>query len=230
MGIQDRDTATALLEQPNRWAARGARACLGGRLKRAEDLLIALLALLLLGPAMLLIGAALKLQDNGPVFFVQPRVGHDGVLFPFIKFRTMVPDATGCLDRLLREDPGAAQEWSAMQKLAHDPRVTPLGRVLRRMSLDELPQFANVLLGQMSVVGPRPMLPEQVAAYGPGFALYCRARPGITGLWQVCGRSETTFQRRSELDQIYLRDWSLKTDLSLLFRTVGAVAGGRGAC
>jgi lipopolysaccharide/colanic/teichoic acid biosynthesis glycosyltransferase len=131
---------------------------------------------------------------------------------------------------LLRDDPEAAQEWSAKQKLTHDPRVTPLGRLLRSTSLDELPQFANVLLGHMSVVGPRPMLPEQVAEYGPGFALYCSARPGITGLWQVSGRNETTFRRRSELDEIYLRSWSLLTDLSLVFRTVKVVAARRGAC
>jgi exopolysaccharide production protein ExoY len=199
-------------------------------LKRALDALIAVLALIVMAPLMAVIAAAVKLQDKGPALFLQTRVGRDGATFPMLKFRSMVVDAPGRLRRLLEEDPAAAREWAEKQKLAHDPRVTPLGRLLRTTSLDELPQFVNVLLGHMSVVGPRPILPEQATSYGDGFALYCTARPGITGLWQVAGRNDTSFARRAEIDQAYLGEWSLRTDLKLMLRTVGVVIARDGAC
>jgi exopolysaccharide production protein ExoY len=219
-----------VLEQPGSLERQGAGGRFGGPLKRAADALIAVLALIIMAPLMVVIAAAVKLQDDGPALFVQTRVGRDGATFPMLKFRSMVVDAPVLLSRLLEEDPAAASEWAEKQKLARDPRVTPLGRLLRSTSLDELPQFVNVLLGQMSVVGPRPILPEQAASYGEGFALYCTARPGITGLWQVAGRSDTSFARRAEIDQAYLSEWSLMTDLALILRTVGVVTGGGGAC
>lgn len=202
----------------------------GGAAKRSFDVVAAAAAIVLLTPMMLLVALAVKLYDGGPILFVQRRIGHGGREFAFLKFRTMAIDASAQLRRLLDEDPQAAREWAEKQKLSRDPRVTPVGRFLRRTSLDELPQFVNVLAGQMSVVGPRPMMVDQTQAYGPAFGLYCRARPGITGLWQVSGRAETTFRRRAELDAIYLQRWSAMGDVWLMVRTVGALTGQHGAC
>jgi exopolysaccharide production protein ExoY len=202
----------------------------GGSLKRATDLALAAPILLLVGPLMLVAALAVKFQDGGPVMFAQLRVGHAGRLFWCLKFRTMIVDAERRMETLLREDPEAARQWGEKQKLLHDPRVTPIGRILRATSVDELPQLFNVLLGDMSLVGPRPILPTQIEAYGEAYSRYCIARPGITGLWQVSGRNEASFCRRSELDEAYLRAWSLVNDLALLIRTAGVVATGRGAC
>ncbi|MDB5460829.1 MAG: exopolysaccharide biosynthesis protein [Caulobacteraceae bacterium] len=202
----------------------------GGALKRACDLSIALPILLFLAPLMLFLAFAVKMRDGGPIFFVHSRVGRDGRLFSCLKFRSMIVDAEHRMQSLLRDDPDAAREWAEKQKLTHDPRVTPVGRVLRATSADELPQLINVVLGDMSLVGPRPITPDQIDEYGPGFARYCTARPGITGIWQVSGRNETTFRRRSEYDQVYLKAWSLPTDLALLVRTVDVVVRRRGAC
>jgi exopolysaccharide production protein ExoY len=202
----------------------------GGVVKRALDVLIAPAALIVLAPVMLAVALAVKVQDGGPVLFVQRRVGHCGAEFKFLKYRTMVPNGAAVLERLIQEDPEIAREWREKQKLSRDPRVTLIGGFLRRSSLDELPQFVNVLLGDMSIVGPRPMLREQVEVYGPAFERYCRARPGITGLWQVSGRNETSFSRRSDLDQAYLQAWSMRRDLLLILRTFGAVFRQRGAC
>jgi exopolysaccharide production protein ExoY len=212
------------------WREAARDAPFGGAPKRALDLAIAAPALILLSPLMLLIALAIKVQDGGPVFFGQPRVGRDGRLFWCLKFRSMVERAEDQIRSLLLEDPNAAREWREKQKLAKDPRVTPLGRLLRVTSADELPQLVNVLLGDMSIVGPRPILPEQIDDYGAAFARYCTARPGITGLWQVSGRNETTFHRRSEFDETYLRAWNLLADVVLLARTVSVVLRGRGAC
>lgn len=202
----------------------------GGVAKRTIDVLIALVALIVLAPVMLAVALAVKVQDGGPILFVQKRVGCGGAEFWFLKYRTMVPHDANFLERLIQEDPELAREWREKQKLSRDPRVTMIGGFLRRTSLDELPQFVNVLMGDMSIVGPRPMLPEQIEAYGPTYERYCRARPGITGLWQVSGRSETTFSRRSDLDRAYLRAWSIRGDLLLILRTFGVVLRQRGAC
>lgn len=207
------------------------RSAFGGRAKRSLDIMVALTALVVLLPLMLLIALAVKAQDGGPVLFVQQRVGLGGAPFPMLKFRSMRIDASARLERLLQENPAAAKEWREKQKITNDPRVTALGRVLRRMSLDELPQLANVLAGDMSVVGPRPMLEQQIADYGEGFPLYCTARPGITGLWQVSGRNRLNFRQRAQLDGVYLaRGWRVLADLVLLARTAGAVASTAGAC
>lgn len=202
----------------------------GGAAKRLADIAIALPALILAAPLMAVIACAVKLQDGGSALFLQPRVGLDGGTFTLVKFRTMVPDGPARLAQLLRDDPAAAKEWAEKQKLIDDPRITPLGRFLRRSSLDELPQLLNVLLGHMSLVGPRPMLVDQVACYGPAFDAYCRARPGLTGLWQVSGRNTTSFRARSEMDETYLRRWSMGRDLQLIVRTFGIVFRHEGAC
>jgi len=202
----------------------------GGALKRTFDLVVTAPLLVLLAPLLFLLALAVKVQDGGPVFFVQQRVGFRGRRFACLKFRSMIVQAEARMEDILRDDPEAAREWGEKQKLTRDPRVTSVGVVLRATSADEFPQLFNVLRGDMSIVGPRPMLPGQIKDYGPAFSRYCAARPGITGLWQVSGRNETTFQRRAELDQVYLWDWSLLTDLSLLGRTVGVVVRRRGAC
>jgi lipopolysaccharide/colanic/teichoic acid biosynthesis glycosyltransferase len=223
----------AVLDQL-RESRAGGRPCrprpFGGALKRATDLALCVPILVLMGPLMFMVATAVKLQDGGPILFAQLRVGRDGRLFRCLKFRSMIIDAEARMQALLRDDPEAARQWGEKQKLLRDPRVTPVGRLLRATSADELPQLFNVLCGEMSLVGPRPILPNQIEAYGSGFPHYCSARPGITGLWQVSGRNETSFRQRSELDESYLRAWSLATDLSLLVRTAGVVAVGRGAC
>jgi exopolysaccharide production protein ExoY len=201
----------------------------GGRAKRSMDVLFAIAILLFVAPLMLFIALAIWVQDRGPVFFVQDRVGFAGRSFRCFKFRSMVTDAEARMQALLAADPAAAREWQENQKLANDPRVTPLGRWLRKSSFDELPQFLNVLGGSMSVVGPRPILIEQIPAYGAAFEAYCSARPGITGLWQVSGRNGVSFRGRSELDETYLGGWSLGGDLGLVVRTVGVVLTQRGA-
>jgi exopolysaccharide production protein ExoY len=202
----------------------------GGVAKRLADMAIAIPALIVTAPLLVVVACAVKLHDGGPVLFLQPRVGLDGGTFTLVKFRTMAPDSPARLAQLLRDDPAAAREWAATQKLANDPRVTRLGRFLRQSSLDELPQLLNVALGHMSIVGPRPMLVDQPSEYGPAFDAYCTARPGITGLWQVSGRNKTSFRRRSELDAAYLKHWSFLQDLALLVRTVGVVLRHDGAC
>jgi lipopolysaccharide/colanic/teichoic acid biosynthesis glycosyltransferase len=212
------------------WRVVPARTPFGGVLKRAFDVLMTAPALALLAPFLFLFALAVKIQDGGPVFFVQQRVGYGGRPFPCLKFRSMILQAEERMEALLRDDPEAAREWREKQKLTNDPRVTPVGVFLRVTSADELPQLINILRGDMSIVGPRPILPDQIDDYGPTFSRYCAARPGLTGLWQVSGRNETTFRRRAELDQVYLRDWNLLTDLSLLGRTVDVVMRKRGAC
>ena len=212
------------------WPDTASRIPFGGTPKRIIDVLVSAPAVVVLAPLLALLALAVKVQDGGPALFVQSRVGRDGRLFACLKFRSMVLNAEERMQALLRDDPQAAREWREMQKLARDPRVTPVGRVLRATSADELPQLINVLIGDMSLVGPRPILPEQIDDYGPAFARYCTARPGLTGLWQVSGRNETSFRRRSEIDQTYLRAWRLETDLALLVRTVDVVFRKRGAC
>ena len=194
--------------------------------KRALDL--ALLALG--GPVALALVALLALLarlDGGPAFYSQTRVGRGGRRFACRKIRTMTPDADARLAALLAADPAAAVEWERRQKLSRDPRVTRLGRVLRATSLDELPQLWNVLTGEMSLVGPRPMTPEQEPMY-PGAAYY-RLRPGLTGPWQVSDRHASEFAGRAAHDARYAREVSLWTDLKLLARTVGVVLRGTGA-
>jgi undecaprenyl-phosphate galactose phosphotransferase len=167
--------------------------------------------------------------DGGPVFFRQPRVGAGGREFSCLKFRSMVTDADGRLQNLLRSDPRAAAEWAADRKLANDPRITKVGRFLRQSSLDELPQLFNVLSGQMSLVGPRPIVAAEVPRYGRNIEYYYETKPGLTGLWQVSGRSDISYARRVRLDVWYVRNWTLLHDVAILCKTVPAVFLRRGA-
>jgi len=196
---------------------------------RCLDIAVALLALAFIIPLLATIAIAIKLADGGPVLFSHRRIGRDGRPFGCLKFRSMVVDAEERLARLLAVDELARQEWLQDHKLRDDPRVTPLGSFLRRSSLDELPQLFNVLRGQMSIVGPRPIVQAEVARYGRRFTSYCAVRPGITGLWQVSGRNDVSYRRRVACDVLYARRKSLGRDVFIIIWTVPAVLKGQGS-
>ncbi len=192
--------------------------------KRALDLLIVIACLPFALPLIGVVWVLVRL-DGGSGFFRQERVGMQGRRFRLLKLRTMVPDADAALQAHFRRNPAAAQEWETRQKLTHDPRITPVGRFLRKTSLDELPQLLNVLRGDMSIVGPRPFMSDQEARYVEGGGrCYYRMRPGITGLWQVTDRNGEAFLHRVQCDNQYFRSLSLRQDLSILMRTVAVLA------
>jgi lipopolysaccharide/colanic/teichoic acid biosynthesis glycosyltransferase len=195
---------------------------------RAFDIVIALLAIIVFLPFLALAALAIKLSAPGPVLFVQPRIGRDGRPFPCLKFRSMVLNSQEVLSTLLETSPEARLEWDRDQKLRNDPRITPVGSILRKSSLDELPQLFNILAGQMSVVGPRPIIEAEIRRYGRRFDAYCSVRPGLTGLWQVSGRNEVSYEARVRLDALYARRKSTLYDLAICLRTVPAVLGSRG--
>lgn len=196
---------------------------------RVLDVVIAFAALLFFLPVFALIAVAIKIMDPGPVFFRQQRVGLGGKTFGCWKFRSMVVDAEARLAAILASDPEAEREWAETQKLTNDPRVTRLGNFLRRSSLDELPQIFNVLMGEMSIVGPRPIVENEAARYGQHFALYCLVRPGITGLWQISGRSDVQYFERVLLDVRYVSSRSTLRDLRIILLTVPSVLAARGS-
>ena len=200
------------------YAARG---------KRALDIAGALELLVVFSPLMLVI-ALLMLPQRGPAFFGHNRVGQGGAEFACLKFRTMVPDAEARLKDLLERDPDARRQWQADHKLDKDPRITPVGNFLRRTSLDELPQLLNVLRGDMSLVGPRPVTRAELQRYGEDGASYLALRPGLTGKWQVSGRNDISYSGRVALDSAYARDFSIRGDLTILLQTVGVVLGATG--
>ncbi|MEM6305534.1 MAG: sugar transferase [Pseudomonadota bacterium] len=194
--------------------------------KRALDVALVVLSLPFTLPIIALCALSLWLEGGAP-FYTQKRVGRGGQSFDILKLRTMVRDADAVLARILREDPQMRAEWDSLQKLKNDPRITPVGRFLRATSLDELPQLLNVLKGDMSLVGPRPMMLDQKALYGDMRA-YAALRPGITGLWQVGARNGNTFAYRNEIDAAYEADVTFAKDVSILARTVGVVLRGTG--
>jgi exopolysaccharide production protein ExoY len=196
---------------------------LGGLTKRTTDIVVALAGLLLAAPVMLFVALLIKATSPGPVIFAHGRVGFGGRSFNCYKFRTMVTDADRRLAEHLARDPEAAREWSEARKLRRDPRITLIGRMLRKSSLDELPQLFNILRGDMSCVGPRPIVHDELEHYGTCAGEYLQTRPGLTGLWQVTGRSNTDYSIRVSLDSHYVRNWSLTTDAFILVRTVFAV-------
>jgi undecaprenyl-phosphate galactose phosphotransferase len=196
--------------------------------KRAFDLVVSFALVLVLGPLLLAIALAVRC-DGGSALFGHRRIGARGRVFRCWKFRSMVPNADVVLARTLANDPAARAEWDRDFKLKCDPRVTPLGRFLRKSSLDELPQLFNVLKGEMSLVGPRPIVVAEVERYGAVIHEYHACKPGITGLWQVSGRNDVGYAARVELDRTYARTWSLKRDIIILFRTAGVVARRSGA-
>jgi len=193
------------------------------------DVTIVLLALLFLLPLMVVIALAIVAQDGGPVFFAHRRIGRDGRPFYCLKFRSMAIDAESRLGALLASDPIAREQWARDHKLRSDPRVTPLGAFLRRSSLDELPQFFNVLRGEMSVVGPRPIVEAEICRYGRRFRHYCAVKPGITGLWQVSGRTDVDYRARVAMDCLYVRSKSPRLYVWIIVATVPAVLMRRGS-
>ena len=199
------------------------------RQKRLLDILGATVGLMLLSPFFLLIAILIYVDSPGRIFYRQMRVGKGGRHFKLLKFRTMHLNADAVLQSYLQKDPALKLEWDQYQKLHKDPRITRVGSVLRRFSIDELTQLWNVLIGEMSLVGPRPMMVNQVDAYGEPYEHYIRVRPGITGLWQVSGRNKTTFARRAQFDVNYVMSWSVWLDLYLLIRTVWVVLTRDGA-
>lgn len=202
---------------------------LGGAFKRIFDVAAATCILVMLAPLFLFTALAILLTSGAPVLYGHERVGLGGRRFRCWKFRTMRVDAAEVLRRHLAQDDAARAEWAASRKLRNDPRITRLGRVLREYSVDELPQLLNVIRGDMSLVGPRPVVEDELSYYGSKAEAYFAARPGITGLWQVSGRSDTHYARRVELDAEYVRSWSHGQDMKILLRTVPAVLGARGS-
>lgn len=202
---------------------------LTGTPKRLFDIAMASSMLLFFSPFLLIAALAIKLQGGGPVLFKHRRIGRNGEAFTLFKFRTMRVDADAVLEKLLAEDDAARAYWEEFRKLPDDPRVTPIGKFLRRASLDEFPQLLNVLRGDMSIVGPRPVTDSELSRYGTYQSAYEAARPGLTGLWQVSGRNRMDFDSRVKLDVMYIRDWSLLKDIKLIIRTIPAVLVGTGA-
>lgn len=198
-------------------------------IKRGFDLFIALSALIFLSPMMLVIAFLIKNKDGGPALFKQTRIGLNGEEFTCLKFRSMVTNAAEELENLLKSDPVAAAEWAKDQKLRNDPRITAVGGFIRKTSLDELPQLLNILKGEMSIIGPRPIVANEVAKYGTDFEHYAAVKPGVTGLWQISGRNDTTYDERVQLDVTYAKEWSFWLDLKIFFLTIPAVVFSKGA-
>lgn len=198
-------------------------------LKRTVDITASAAALLLLSPVFLVTSLAIRKDSDGPAMFTQKRIGKDGKLFEIYKFRTMVPDADKKLFELLEKDEKAREEYKVNKKLKNDPRITKVGNFLRKTSIDELPQLINVLKGDMSLVGPRPYLPREKDDMGAYYNTIIESKPGITGLWQVSGRSNTTFEDRLEFDKEYTENKGFFYDMGLLTKTVGVVIHKDGA-
>jgi len=199
-------------------------------LKSIFEYILALLLLVITSPMLLAAAIAIKLSSPGPVFFLQKRLGRKGRIITIVKFRTMRIDGEARLAEKLKADPESAREWETYKKLKKgDPRITRVGAFLRRHSLDEFPQLLNVLGGTMSLVGPRPYLAEEIEKVKPRPALIFEVKPGITGMWQISGRSDIPFAERIRIDEHYIRNWSLWMDIIILFKTFGATISGRGA-
>ncbi|WP_319543119.1 undecaprenyl-phosphate galactose phosphotransferase WbaP [uncultured Pseudodesulfovibrio sp.] len=198
--------------------------------KRTTDILGALVGVVVLFPVFLLLALLIRLDSPGPVFYRQTRIGRNGEPFKLWKFRTMVKDADAVFRKHLDADLELKAQWDSKQKLRYDPRITHIGKQLRKASIDELPQLINVFMGDMSLVGPRPIVESEIKKYSNKFELYSKVSPGMTGLWQISGRSSTSYKRRVDLDVYYIRNWSFWFDLYILTRTPGAVFKCNGAC
>ena len=197
--------------------------------KRLFDVIVALALAIPAVPLGGAIALAIVLETRGPVFFVHTRLGQGRRPFRIWKFRSMQAGADEVLGQYLAQHPERLAEWQETHKLKNDPRVTRVGRWLRRSSLDELPQLWNVLRGTMSMMGPRPIVEEEIPKYGPALQYYERVQPGLTGLWQVSGRTDLSYRRRIDLDTQYIRHWTFALDLKILWKTVRVVLGGHGA-
>ncbi len=224
-GFSESATRAAIARAPAPAAAPVGGAALA---KRVLDVVGAVVLGVVFSPLILVIVFLMR-KGSGSVIYRHRRVGRGGQMFSCLKFRTMIPNADQVLRELLESDPVLRAEWVCDHKLRNDPRVTRLGRFLRRTSLDELPQLLNVLRGEMSLVGPRPVVREELLRYGRNVNTYLAAKPGITGLWQVTGRNDTDYRRRVVLDTYYVRNQNLLLDLYILVKTTGVVLGGSGA-
>jgi len=198
-------------------------------LKYSTDTFLAALGLVVLAPMILMVSIVLLLLQGRPIFIFHKRIGKNGAMFDCIKFRTMVRDADLVLEQFLRTNPEARAEWEATRKLKNDPRVTAFGALLRSSSVDELPQLLNILRGEMSVVGPRPITASEAGMYGNRFADYIKVRPGLTGLWQVSGRNDISYDARVELDARYVAEQSYFGDLVIILKTLPAVLARSGS-
>ncbi|WP_435372095.1 sugar transferase [Sinorhizobium meliloti] len=220
----NRETHADINGQPAAGRANGPHLQpLGGWRKRALDIAVASTALVLALPLMIVAALLIKITSGGPVLFAHRRVGFNGKPFDCYKLRTMVEGAEQILQEHLARDPRATEEWRQTQKLKNDPRITLLGQLLRKSSFDELPQLVNVLRGEMSCVGPRPIVADELPRYGSMAGEYLRTRPGLTGLWQISGRNDVDYAHRVGLDAQYVRNWSLWNDLVILAWTVVTV-------
>jgi exopolysaccharide production protein ExoY len=200
----------------------------GGNVKRVFDVSGALIAILLLLPLFCLMALAIKLWDRGPVLYRHPRVGLNGKVFDCLKFRSMVVDADAALSCHLATNGDVAREWEETRKLKRDPRVTTLGLAMRKSSIDELPQLFNILKGDMSFVGPRPIVADEMPKYGASIRHYFCARPGLTGAWQISGRNDVKYSTRVALDREYVQAWSLWRDLVIIVKTARVIVTSRG--
>jgi exopolysaccharide production protein ExoY len=202
---------------------------LGGIAKRIIDIAIASCALILFLPLFGLVAIAILSFDGAPVFYKHSRIGYRRRPFLCLKFRTMVANGDEILRHHLQSSPAAAKEWTESRKLKIDPRVTAVGGILRKLSLDELPQLIGVLRGDMSIVGPRPIVADEIIMYGPNANYYFMARPGLTGPWQIRGRSDETYENRIALDRAYVENWSLWKDIWIMLKTVPAILNPKGS-
>jgi exopolysaccharide production protein ExoY len=200
----------------------------GGGAKRWFDVVGAVAVIILLLPLLCLVVLAIKLWDRGPVFYRHQRIGLNGAAFDCLKFRSMVVNSDEVLLRHLAANCEAAREWQETRKLKHDPRITPLGSSMRKTSIDELPQLLNILKGEMSFVGPRPIVTAEVPKYGDCIGHYLRARPGLTGPWQISGRNDVDYATRVALDRQYIEEWSFWRDLAIVAKTARVVLTARG--
>jgi len=198
-------------------------------IKRFLDLFLVLTGGILILPFLLIVALLIKVSSPGPVLYKHKRLGRNGECFYAYKFRSMAVDAQEQLEKMLETDPAVKAEWEKSHKLQNDPRVTGIGKILRRTSIDEFPQLINILKGEMSLVGPRPIVEDEVKKYGEDYESIFSVKPGLTGLWQVSGRSDTDYNERVTYDTYYMQSWSVWLDLWILFRTFGAVVKGRGA-
>ncbi len=189
-------------------------------IKRVFDMLLSLLLLLVTWPIFIFMALLVRIDSKGPILYTQKRLGQDGELFDSYKFRTMYENADSILQELLDKDDKARQEYHVYHKLANDPRVTRVGKFLRRFSLDEMPQFINVLKGDMNLIGPRSYLPRELPAMGASANVILKVKPGITGWWQVMGRNATSFKERLQLDEYYISNWSIWLDIYIMIKTV----------
>jgi Undecaprenyl-phosphate galactose phosphotransferase WbaP len=201
----------------------------GGLSKRGFDVTLALCAVIVFLPLIAVICILLKSRKDGPIVFKHTRIGFGGRPFACYKFRSMVANSEVVLDEYLRAHPAAREEWESTHKLKDDPRVTPFGRFLRTTSLDEIPQLFNIIAGDMSIVGPRPIVQAEVARYGKDFECYSAGRPGLTGLWQVSGRSDCSYPERVALDSRYVQEWSFWLDVKIIMKTVQTVLAREGS-